>query len=393
MTEALNQWKREMGKTYPIVINGREIKTDRLITRDNPSNPTEVVGRICAASVREAEQAVQTAKAGAKTWSKAPVAKRVAAVNKLAALFERDKFQLAALEVLEVGKTWREADGDIAEAIDFCRYYALEMERLATPRRVGHAPGEVSHYLYQPRGVSLVIAPWNFPLAILTGMVAASLVSGNTVVMKPAEQSSIIAYELYQLAMEAGIPADALHFLPGFGEEIGDHLVSHKDVHMIAFTGSKEVGLHILNKASHVVPGQMHVKRVIAEMGGKNAIIVDSDADLDEAVTGVIYSAFGFQGQKCSACSRAIVLEPIYDRFVERLTEAARSLNVGPAENPRSALGPVVDREAFERIGRTVEQASRDGQLVYRAEAPTTGYFVGPTIFGERRAGFFARPK
>lgn len=383
MQDALSQWRKEMGKTYPIVINKKEIKTDRWIVRENPSNKAELLGRICAASVKEAEQAVQAAKAASKTWSKVPASQRAQLLDKLADLMARDKFRLAALEVLEVGKNWHEADGDIAEAIDFCRYYAMEMRRLEKPQRVGHAPGEVSLYSYHARGVSLVIAPWNFPLAILTGMVAASLVTGNTVVMKPAEQSSIVGFELYRLAMEAGIPADALHFLPGFGEEIGDHLVSHPDVQMIAFTGSKEVGLHILRKGSEVVPGQQHVKRVIAEMGGKNAVIIDNDADLDEAVAGLVYSAFGFQGQKCSACSRAIVLEPVYDRFLERLVESTRSLQVGPSEDPRSFMGPVVDQEAQTRILNTIEKGAAEARLAFKGDAPENGYYVPPTIFAD----------
>lgn len=383
MLEAIHQWRKEMGKTYPVVINKKEIKTDRLITRDNPSNRNELLGRIHAAGTKEAEQAVQAAKAGSKTWSKVSAVERAKLLDKLADLIRRDKFKLAALETLEVGKPWHEADGDISEAIDFCRYYAMEMRRLEKPQRVGHAPGEVSLYSYQPRGVSLVIAPWNFPLAILTGMVAASLVTGNAVVMKPAEQSSIIGYELYRLAMEAGIPADALHYLPGYGEEIGDHLVSHPDVHIIAFTGSKEVGLHILQKGSVVPPGQQHVKRVIAEMGGKNAIIVDSDADLDEAVMGVVYSAFGFQGQKCSACSRAIVLEPIYNRFLERISEATKSLQIGPSEDPRSFIGPVVDQEAHARILSTIDKGQSEARLAYQGQVSSQGYFVPPTIFAD----------
>jgi RHH-type proline utilization regulon transcriptional repressor/proline dehydrogenase/delta 1-pyrroline-5-carboxylate dehydrogenase len=383
MLEALNQWRKNMGKTYPIIINKKEIKTERLIQRDNPSNRAELVGRVCAASVKEAEHAVQTAKSAAKAWSKVSGTERARLLDKLADLIRRDKFKLAALETLEVGKNWKEADGDISEAIDFCRYYAMEMRRLEKPQRVGHAPGEVSLYSYQGRGVSLVIAPWNFPLAILTGMVAASLVTGNTVVMKPAEQSSIIAHELYRLVIEAGFPADVLQYLPGFGEEIGDHLVGHPDVAMIAFTGSKDVGLHILRKGSEVVPGQQHVKRVIAEMGGKNAIIIDSDADLDEAVAGVTYSAFGFQGQKCSACSRAIVLEPIYERFLQRLSEAASSLQVGPSEDPRSFIGPVVDLEAHSRILATIENGKSQARLAYQGQAPTQGYFVPPTIFAD----------
>ena len=242
-------------------------------------------------------------------------------------------------------------------------------------------PGEISLYHYQARGVALVIAPWNFPLAILTGMTAAALVTGNTVLMKPAEQSSITALELMRLMNEAGFPKGVVHCLPGYGEEIGEHLVNHKDIALIAFTGSKSVGLHILRQASIVQPGQTHLKKVIAELGGKNAIVIDSDADLDEAVQGVVYSAFGFQGQKCSACSRAIVLEPIYERFLERLLEAVRSLHVGPAEDPRNYMGAVIDKEAQTRILATIEAAKSESKLAFQGNTPAGGHFVPPTIF------------
>jgi RHH-type proline utilization regulon transcriptional repressor/proline dehydrogenase/delta 1-pyrroline-5-carboxylate dehydrogenase len=383
MQEALRLWRSRFGKTYAVVINGQELRTDRTITRLNPSNTNEVVGRVCVAGTAEADQAVQSAKDAQAAWAKTPAEERARLLERLADHMAREKFQLAALQVLEVGKGWREADGDVAEAIDFCRYYAREMRRLAQPQRVGHAPGEVSLYTYQPRGTVLVIAPWNFPLAILTGMVGAALVTGNTVLMKPAEQSSIIASELMRLLMEAGFPKGVVHFLPGYGEEVGEYLVDHKDVHMIAFTGSKPVGLHILKQAATVHPGQRHIKRVMAELGGKNAIIIDSDADLDEAVGGVLYSAFGFQGQKCSACSRVIVLEPLYDRFLERLKEAARSLFQGPAEDPRAYLGPVVDEEAYKRILTTIEEARTSSRLAFQGQMLTGGYFIPPTIFAD----------
>ncbi|MGE4133456.1 MAG: L-glutamate gamma-semialdehyde dehydrogenase [Bdellovibrionales bacterium] len=381
MIQSLNEWRSRFGKTYPIVIGGQEKKSSRLIERENPSHVSEKIGAVCAASLEDAEQAVQVAKKGHKTWSKKPAEERALLLDKLANRMQEEKYSLAALQVFEVGKSWREADGDVAEAIDFCRYYALEMRRLSAPRKVGHAPGENSQYHYQARGVALVIAPWNFPLAILTGMVTASLVTGNTVIMKPAEQSSIIGAQLMRMMREVGFPADAVQFLPGYGEEIGAHLVKHKDIALIAFTGSKPVGLQILKDAMVVQPGQTHIKKVIAELGGKNAIIIDSDADLDEAVQGVIYSAFGFQGQKCSACSRVIVLESQWERFQERLVEAARSLHQGAVENPRSFVGPVVDEEAYNRIMQTIETAKASSKLLYQAPKLGDGYFVPPTIF------------
>ena len=383
MIDSLNAWKKRLGQTYPVVINGSNVKTSRTLPRVNPSETSQIVGSVYVAGQAEADKALEVAKAALPKWARTPASERAKLLEALADRMQKEKFHLAALQVLEVGKGWREADGDIAEAIDFCRYYALEMRRLAEPRRMGHVPGEVSLYHYQPRGVSLVIAPWNFPLAILTGMVAASLVTGNTVLMKPAEQSSIIAHELMRMMLEVGFPPGVVHYLPGYGEEIGEYLVNHKDVALIAFTGSKPVGLHILRQAQTVHPGQTHIKRVLAELGGKNAIIVDSDADLDEAVTGVIYSAFGFQGQKCSACSRVIVIESLYERFLDRLCEAARSLNIGATENPLNFVGPVVDEEAHQRILKTIETAKGSAKLAFQGAAPQDGYFVPPTIFAD----------
>lgn len=383
MKKALADWKPRLGRTYPIVINGQEIKTARTISRVNPSQTSQVLGEVYAATSKEAELAVSAAKQAFRAWTKTPVEERARLLEALAFKMQQEKFRLASLQCLEVGKGWHEADGDVAEAIDFCRYYALEMRKLQRPRRMGHTPGEVSLYEYQGRGVALVIAPWNFPLAILTGMVTAALVTGNTVIMKPAEQSSMTAAELMRLIKEVGFPKGVVSFLPGYGEEVGEYLVNHKDVSVISFTGSKAVGLGILQKAAVVHPGQQHIKRCITELGGKNAIIVDSDADLDEAVTGVMYSAFGFQGQKCSACSRAIVLDSVYDRFLDRLVEAVKSLHIGCAEDPRTFIGPVVDEEAYQRILRTIETAKSTARLAYQAQVPGEGYFVPPVIFAD----------
>lgn len=383
MQAAIASWKSRADKIYPLVIDGREVKTDRLIVRMNPSNKAQLVGKTCAASIADAAKAMEGAKAALKTWSRTPVEERARLLESLADKMVREKYSLAALETLETGKGWHEADGDIAEAIDFCRYYAQEMRRLDNPRKMGHAPGENSQYLYQARGVVAVIAPWNFPLAILTGMTVASLVAGNTVVMKPAEQSSIIAAELMRMMMEVGFPKGVVQFLPGYGEEVGEFIVNHKDTSVIAFTGSKNVGLHIMKQAAVVQPGQTHIKRTIAELGGKNAIIIDSDADLDEAVQGVLYSAFGFQGQKCSACSRVVVLDSVHDRFVERLIEAVRSLHVGPADSPRTFLGPVIDEEAQRNILEAIERAKAESKLAYQGQVPLDGCYVPPTIFTE----------
>jgi RHH-type proline utilization regulon transcriptional repressor/proline dehydrogenase/delta 1-pyrroline-5-carboxylate dehydrogenase len=383
MLRALSDWKKRLGDTYPLEINGQKVKTSKLIASINPSRSSEIVGQVCAATTADAENAVKAAKLAYKAWSRVPAVQRADYLDKLADKMAQEKFRLASLQTLEVGKGWHEADGDVAEAIDFCRYYAREMRRLNQPQRMGSVPGEVSLYQYQPRGVSLVIAPWNFPFAILAGMVSASMVTGNTVIMKPAEQSSVIAAELMRLIREVGVPAGVVNFLPGYGEEVGEYLVNHKDVSVISFTGSKAVGLQILQKASVVHPGQTHIKRCITELGGKNAIIVDSDADLDEAVMGVMHSAFGFQGQKCSACSRAIVLDSLYERFLERLVEATRSLHQGPADDPRFKLGPVIDQEAYERILRTIAAGKNSARLAFEGVAPQGGYFIPPVIFAD----------
>jgi RHH-type proline utilization regulon transcriptional repressor/proline dehydrogenase/delta 1-pyrroline-5-carboxylate dehydrogenase len=371
----------KLAGTFPLVINGREVTTQRWLESVNPSHPSQIVGKVAVAGVPEAQEAIRAANDAFKTWRKVPASTRADFIDKVADIFMRDRLDLIALEVAEAGKQWEEADGDVTEAIDFCRYYAREMRRLAKPQRVGQAPGEVSLYHYQPRGVSVVIAPWNFPLAILCGMVAASVVTGNTVVMKPAEQTPLIGAYLMKAFREAGVPSGVVNFLNGFGEEIGDTLTTHANTSMICFTGSKAVGLHILAKAQQVQPGQTQVKRVICEMGGKNAVIIDSDADLDEAVVGVLYSAFGYQGQKCSAASRVIVLEELYERFVQRLVEAVKSLKVAPAEQADSFIGPVIDQEAQTRILQMIEIGKQEAKLAFQGQVPSEGFFVPPTVF------------
>jgi RHH-type proline utilization regulon transcriptional repressor/proline dehydrogenase/delta 1-pyrroline-5-carboxylate dehydrogenase len=295
----------------------------------------------------------------------------------------RRRCELAAWMIYECGKQWREADADVAEAIDFCDYYAREMLRLAVPLRRDVA-GEENEYFYEPRGVTVVIAPWNFPLAILCGMTVAGLVAGNTVIMKPAEQSAVVGAKLMEVFMEIGLPPGVAAYLPGAGEAIGPVLTQHPDVAMIVFTGSKEVGLLINRQAAATPHGQDHVKRVVAEMGGKNAIIVDEDADLDEAVRGVAASAFGYQGEKCSACSRVIVLDPIHDAFVARLVEATRSLKVGPAEDPGTSVGPVIDADSQKRVLDYIEKGKQECHLAFAGDIgplEQEGFYVAPHIF------------
>ena len=297
----------------------------------------------------------------------------------------RRRFELAAWQVYECGKPWREADADVAETIDYCEFYGREMLRLAAPRR-RDAPGEENVYFYEPRGVAAVIAPWNFPMAILCGMATAALVTGNTVVLKPAEQSCVVGAKLMEVFEEIGLPPGVANFLPGVGEEVGPVLVEHPAVAVIAFTGSRAVGLNINREAAEPRPGQEQVKRVIAEMGGKNAVVVDDDADLDEAVHGVVASAFGYAGQKCSACSRVIVPAGLHDVFLARLVEATRSLKVAPAEDPGCTVGPVIDDEAQARILRTIEQGKSQGRLVYAGDVGALaqeGSFVAPHVFAD----------
>jgi RHH-type proline utilization regulon transcriptional repressor/proline dehydrogenase/delta 1-pyrroline-5-carboxylate dehydrogenase len=297
-----------------------------------------------------------------------------------AAIMRERRWPLAAWEVFEVGKGWHEADADVTEAIDYLDYYAHQMLRRAEPRETQQLPGEINLYFYEPRGVAAIIAPWNFPLAILTGMTAAALATGNCVLMKPAEQSPVMATHLLEILRDAGVPDDACQLFQG-GGEIGAHLVRSPKIHLIAFTGSRDVGLEILREAYTHRPGQQHVKRVVCEMGGKNAVIVDNDADLDEAVAHIIDSAFGYQGQKCSAASRLILLEEIHDRLLSRMVEAVRSLKIGPPEDPRHTIGPVIDGEARNRIAKYIQIGKKEAMCVLEMDAPKDGYFVGPVIF------------
>src|SRR6059036_944631 len=350
MQSALRGVRKRFGEKYPLVIGGEKVWTDELTPSVNPSAPDEIVGYGSEAGIPEAERAVKAARAAFGKWSRTPVEERARLLERAADILERRRYELSAVEVFEVGKPWNEADGDIREAIDFCRFYAQQMRRLGRPRLTQRVPGEESYHHYWPRGVAFVIAPWNFPIAILCGMASAGVVTGNTVIMKPSEQSIVCGAMLMQVFEEAGVPPGVLNFLSGHGSVIGAHLVDDKDVDLIAFTGSREVGLKIWESAGVTRPGQRELKRVVCEMGGKNAMIVDSDADLDEAIGYSIYSAFGYQGQKCSALSRLILLEENHDRVLERLIPAAASLRIGNPEEPGIMVGPVIDEAAYGRI-------------------------------------------
>lgn len=371
------------------IINGEEFKTSNILIRNNPSYTKQIITKVHLADVALAEKAIQVSKGFSNQWKNTPVKERSALLKKLAELIQKERFNLSAYIILEVGKTWHEADADVAEAIDFCLYYA-DLS-LNTKVNVSHVAGESSVYNFQGKGLCAVISPWNFPLAILTGMSAAALVTGNTVIMKPAEQSSGIAYKLMKLILQAGFPKEAIHLLSGTGEEIGEYLVQHKEVKQIAFTGSKKVGLNILQKSSAYKKGQSYNKSCVIEMGGKNALIIDSDADLDQAIQGVIKSALGFQGQKCSACSRVIILSSIYDDFIQRLIPAVKSLIVKEAKNPKAFAGPVVDQQAYDKIMGFISRAEKrniPNLLKYDLEKQKfthsfkQGFFVPFCIFG-----------
>jgi RHH-type proline utilization regulon transcriptional repressor/proline dehydrogenase/delta 1-pyrroline-5-carboxylate dehydrogenase len=350
----------------------------------DPSFQDRVVGSCASAQRSHVDQAVAASKAAGPAWQALGAAGRAALIRLSAQLMHERFFDLAAWAVYECGKGWREACGDICEAIDFCEYYADGALALEMPQGTD-VPGEENRFEYIPRGITAVISPWNFPLAILTGMTVAALATGNTVIMKPAAQSSVIAAQLMNVFLEAGLPAGVVNYLPGRGGVVGAALAEHPDVALIAFTGSREVGLEINRVAAEVsAKGIGGVKRVIAEMGGKNAIIVDADADLDEAVLGTVKSAFGYQGQKCSACSRVIVLSEVHDAFLKRLVEAARSLEIGPAEYPSTSVGPVIDAAALAKIHEYIELGRQEGRLELSVEVGALaqqGFFVGPHIF------------
>lgn len=380
--QALVRVKSNLGKTYLPLINGEYVQTTDFVDSVNPSKSQEIVGKIGLISVEQAQKAIESAKKAFPAWSKTTAQQRADILRKAAEIMENRRHELNAWICLEVGKILPQADAEVSEAIDFCRYYADEMERLDRGY-IYDIAGETDRYFYQPRGIAVVISPWNFPFAIATGMTVAALVTGNCTLLKPAETSTVIAAKITEILVEAGIPQGVFQYVPGKGSVVGAYMVKHPDVHLIAFTGSREVGCRIYADAAMVQPKQKHLKRVIAEMGGKNAIIIDESADLDQAVVGVVQSAFGYTGQKCSACSRVIVLETIYEQFLSRFVEATKSLNIGATDNPSIQVGPVIDGVAQKRIKEYIEIGRKEGKVVLETTVPDTGYFVSPTIISE----------
>ncbi len=384
MKEALRDVRTRFGRVYLGEINGTSRVGQEELLSLNPGDTSTVIARFPKCDSSNAEAAVATARSAFGMWSQTPATERAGVLVRAAAIMRNRRFELSAWEVYECGKLWREADADVAEAIDFCEFYARAMIRLAEPRR-RDVSGETNASEPLARGVAVVIPPWNFPLAIPCGMTVAALVAGNTVVLKPSERSPLMSYHLTKILAEAGLPEGVLTLLTGYGD-VGRALVDHPQVDLIAFTGSREVGLEINRRAADTRPGQDHVKRVIAEMGGKNAIIVDDDADLDEAVIGVLQSAFGYSGQKCSACSRAIVLTGVYDAFVSRLAEAMNALPIGPADDPNTAIGPVIDLKARDRIWEYGRIARAEGRVVAHGDVGTLidrGAYVAPLIVAD----------
>ena len=386
MARALETVRRQLGRRYPLLVGPEAIETASSLTVRNPARPAEIVGHVAQAGAPDAARAVEAAAQAQPRWAGLPVADRIACLRRAAALIREQRAELAAWEVFEVGKTWREADADVVEAIGYLEYYSHAMLELARGKPLLQLPGERNVYTYRPRGIAAVIAPWNFPLAILTGMTSAALVTGNAVILKPAEQSPVIAALLVRILRQAGAPPGAIQYLPGAGEEAGAALVRHPGVHTVLFTGSKAVGLSIIEACGRVAPGQRMIKRVVAEMGGKNAILIDQDADLDAAVSGALRSAFGYGGQKCSAASRVIAHRAIADRFLRRLAEAVDRLVLGDPADPGTDVGPLIDAAAQQRLREAAARAAQAGTVVYRypdARIPADGWFVGPLIVAD----------
>jgi 1-pyrroline-5-carboxylate dehydrogenase len=393
---ALRQVRSELGREYLLRIGGDWIATGDPLVSVNPSNPREAVGIHHRATPGLAASAVEAAHAYFPRWSRTPAEERVRMLLEAARILRARKMEFDTWLVLEAGKTWPEAEADVSEAIDFCEYYAREMLRLAGPHRVHQLPGEHDDLLYIPLGVGVVIPPWNFPLAILAGMTVASLVAGNTTIVKPSSETPTIAAKFAEVLLEAGFPEVCFTVLTGSGSTVGDVLVEHPKTRFICFTGSRDVGLRINEMAARHRPGQIWIKRVVAEMGGKDAIIVDADTDLDKAVDGVLASAFGYQGQKCSACSRAIVDAQVYDRFLEKLAAKTKNIKVGPAEDFGNYMGPVIGETARRTIFEYIEIGKREGRLVAGGEAAGAeagapsgpgGYFIPPTIIADVEPG------
>lgn len=373
-----------LGKDYDLIIGGERISTENKIVSVNPSNKAEVVGNVSKADRDLAERAMQIADETFKTWRKVKPEVRADILFRSAAIIRRRKHEFSAILVKEAGKSWNEADVETAEAIDFLEYYGRQMLKLKDGLPVESRPIEYNRFGYIPLGVGVIISPWNFPFAIMAGMTTAALVSGNTVLLKPASTTPVVAAKFMEVLEEAGLPAGVVNYIPGSGSEVGDYLVDHPRTRFISFTGSRDVGLRIYERASKVHEGQIWLKRVIAEMGGKDTIVVDKEADLELAAKSIVASSFGFSGQKCSACSRAVILEEVYDQVLNRAVELTKELSLGnPAEYGMS-MGPVNDQGAFDKIMSYIEIGKNEGKLLHGGKGDDSkGWFIEPTIFAD----------
>lgn len=392
MQQALSQVRAQLGREYDLLIAGERVKTGDLLKSVNPSRPAEVIGVHHKAMPDLARRAVESAHEYFPVWASTPARARVEMLVRAAGIIRRRKFEFDAWLVYEAGKTWPEAEADVCEAIDFCEYYARQMLKYASPNPVLQLPGEQDEMIYVPLGAGVIIPPWNFPLAIMTGMTTAALVTGNTVVLKPSSDTPTIAAKFAEVLREAGFPEKSFSLCTGSGAAVGDVLVQHPKTRFVSFTGSRDVGLRINELAAKPQKGQIWIKRVIAEMGGKDAIIVDREADLDSAVEGVVVSAYGYQGQKCSACSRAIVDEAVYDEFLEKLKQRVSEIAVGPSDDPSNYMGPVINENAKKSILGYIDVGKKEGKLVSGGAAVDgDGYFIQPTVIAdvEPRARIF----
>ncbi len=381
---ALRQVEQELGQDYPLIIGGERIYTDDKIVSFNPGNKEEIIGHVSKANQELADQALQVADETFEWWRKSTPEMRADILFRAAAIVRRRKHEFSAWIIKEAGKPWKEADADIAEGIDFLEYYARQILDIAKGTDVVSRPVEVNRFTYIPLGVGLTISPWNFLFAIMAGTTVAPMVAGNTVLLKPASLTPVIAYKLMEVLEEAGMPPGVVNYIPGSGGEIGDYLVEHPRTRFVNFTGSRDVGVGIYEKAAKVQEGQIWLKRVVAEMGGKDTIVVDDDCDLELAAESIVMSAFGFSGQKCSACSRVVAHEEVYDDLLDRVVELTKELSIGNPSDENFYMGPVIDQEAYDKIMGYIEIGKKEGRLVQGGTGDNSkGYFINPTIIAD----------
>jgi 1-pyrroline-5-carboxylate dehydrogenase len=382
--EALAKVESQLGAEYPLIIGGERITTEDKIISYNPAKKTEVIGSVSKASRELAEKAMQEADKAFQSWKKVKPEIRADVLFKAATIIRRRKHEFSAWLTKEAGKPWNEADADTAEAIDFLEYYGRQMLEMKDGRKVESRPNEYNRYDYIPLGIGIVISPWNFPFAIMAGTTVAAVVTGNSVLLKPASTTPVVAYKFIEVLEEAGLPKGVVNYVPGNGAEVGDYLVDHPKTRFISFTGSRDVGLRINERASKLNEGQIWIKRVIAEMGGKDTIVVDKEADLELAAQSIVKSAFGFSGQKCSACSRVVIVKDVYDQVVNRVEELTNALTIGDPTDPSNFMATVIDAAAFKKINEYIEIGKTEGRLVSGGTSDdSVGYFVNPTVFAD----------